>query len=133
MTIGYDKPLYVLPFDHRATFSKNMFGWQGQLTSSLLRTSQLPCFKAGWYPVLSAPARIRGWILDLLRQSEIGRAVRRPAGDADAAPVLSMRRLPQSARTTRPQWISSSTTRRAVLAGMASPTPELCPARPAAA
>jgi myo-inositol catabolism protein IolC len=32
MTIGYDKPLYVLPFDHRATFSKNMFGWKGQLT-----------------------------------------------------------------------------------------------------
>ncbi len=33
MTIGYDKPLYVLPFDHRATFSKNMFGWQGQLST----------------------------------------------------------------------------------------------------
>ena len=33
MTIGYDKPLYVLPFDHRATFSKNMFGWKGQLTA----------------------------------------------------------------------------------------------------
>src|SRR5271165_1726566 len=32
MAIGYDKPLYVLPFDHRATFSKNMFGWQGQLS-----------------------------------------------------------------------------------------------------
>src|SRR5262249_1019031 len=32
MKIGYDKPLYVLPFDHRATFSKNMFGWQGQLS-----------------------------------------------------------------------------------------------------
>jgi myo-inositol catabolism protein IolC len=32
MTIGYDKPLYVLPFDHRGTFSKNMFGWQGPLT-----------------------------------------------------------------------------------------------------
>lgn len=32
MTIGYDKPLYVLPFDHRATFSKNMFGWQGSLS-----------------------------------------------------------------------------------------------------
>jgi 5-dehydro-2-deoxygluconokinase len=32
MTIGYDKPLYVLPFDHRATFSKNMFGWQEPLT-----------------------------------------------------------------------------------------------------
>jgi 5-dehydro-2-deoxygluconokinase len=32
MTIGYDKLLYVLPFDHRATFSKNMFGWQGPLS-----------------------------------------------------------------------------------------------------
>jgi 5-dehydro-2-deoxygluconokinase len=32
MGIGYDKPLYVLPFDHRATFSKTMFGWQGPLS-----------------------------------------------------------------------------------------------------
>jgi myo-inositol catabolism protein IolC len=31
MKIGYDNPLYVLPFDHRATFSKTMFGWQGPL------------------------------------------------------------------------------------------------------
>jgi 5-dehydro-2-deoxygluconokinase len=32
MTLGYDKPLYVLPFDHRASFSKEMFGWQGPLS-----------------------------------------------------------------------------------------------------
>jgi myo-inositol catabolism protein IolC len=32
MTIGYDRPLYVLPFDHRATFSRDMFGWQGPLS-----------------------------------------------------------------------------------------------------
>jgi 5-dehydro-2-deoxygluconokinase len=32
MTIGYDRPLYVLPFDHRGTFQKNMFGWSGNLT-----------------------------------------------------------------------------------------------------
>jgi myo-inositol catabolism protein IolC len=32
MTIGYDKPLYVLPFDHRASFSKHMFGWEGPLS-----------------------------------------------------------------------------------------------------
>lgn len=24
--LGYDKPLYILPFDHRATFATNMFG-----------------------------------------------------------------------------------------------------------
>jgi 5-dehydro-2-deoxygluconokinase len=35
MTIGYDKPLYVLPFDHRATFSKTMFGWPGPLSPEL--------------------------------------------------------------------------------------------------
>jgi 5-dehydro-2-deoxygluconokinase len=29
MTIGFDKPLYVLPFDHRATFYNKMFGWKG--------------------------------------------------------------------------------------------------------
>src|SRR4029077_8105879 len=32
MTIGYDNPLYMLPFAPRATFSKNMFGWQGPLS-----------------------------------------------------------------------------------------------------
>jgi 5-dehydro-2-deoxygluconokinase len=33
MAIGYDRPLYVLPFDHRGTFQKNMFGWHGSLTA----------------------------------------------------------------------------------------------------
>jgi hypothetical protein len=32
MTIGYDRPLYVLPFDHRGTFRKNMLSWSGTLT-----------------------------------------------------------------------------------------------------
>ena len=32
MTIGFDTPLYILPFDHRATFQNKMFGWKGVLT-----------------------------------------------------------------------------------------------------
>jgi 5-dehydro-2-deoxygluconokinase len=32
MTRGFDKPLYVLPFDHRGSFESKMFGWQGELT-----------------------------------------------------------------------------------------------------
>lgn len=32
-TIGFDKPLYILPFDHRGSFQKKMFGWDGQLSS----------------------------------------------------------------------------------------------------
>jgi 5-dehydro-2-deoxygluconokinase len=43
MTIGYDNPLYVLPFDHRATFSKTMFGWKGPLTAE--QTAEIAAMK----------------------------------------------------------------------------------------
>jgi myo-inositol catabolism protein IolC len=34
MTIrGFDKPLYILPFDHRGSFQKKMFGWEGTLNA----------------------------------------------------------------------------------------------------
>ena len=33
-TLGFDKPLYVLPFDHRGSFQKKMFGWDGELNAS---------------------------------------------------------------------------------------------------
>jgi myo-inositol catabolism protein IolC len=29
---GYDRPLYLLPFDHRASFQKELLGWQGAPT-----------------------------------------------------------------------------------------------------
>jgi len=31
MRLGYDRPLYVLPFDHRGSFETGMFGWKGAL------------------------------------------------------------------------------------------------------
>jgi 5-dehydro-2-deoxygluconokinase len=33
-TIGFDQPLYVLPFDHRGSFQTKMFGWPGTLNSA---------------------------------------------------------------------------------------------------
>jgi 5-dehydro-2-deoxygluconokinase len=33
-TIGFDKPLYILPFDHRGTFEAKMFGWHGDLDAA---------------------------------------------------------------------------------------------------
>jgi 5-dehydro-2-deoxygluconokinase len=30
-TLGFNQPLYILPFDHRGSFQKNLFGWHGQL------------------------------------------------------------------------------------------------------
>ncbi len=47
MTIGYDRPLYVLPFDHRGTFQKNMFGWHGSLTPE--QTGQITEMKLAIY------------------------------------------------------------------------------------
>ena len=32
--IGYDQPLYILPFDHRGSFETKMFGWHGDLTAA---------------------------------------------------------------------------------------------------
>jgi 5-dehydro-2-deoxygluconokinase len=31
-TIGFNQPLYILPFDHRGSFETKMFGWHGDLT-----------------------------------------------------------------------------------------------------
>src|SRR5882762_2709144 len=32
-TLGFDKPLYILPFDYRGSFVTKMFGWHGTLTA----------------------------------------------------------------------------------------------------
>ncbi len=31
--LGFDRPLYILPFDHRGSFQSGLFGWKGTLTS----------------------------------------------------------------------------------------------------
>jgi len=33
-TIGFNQPLYVLPFDHRGSFETKMFGWHGGLNAA---------------------------------------------------------------------------------------------------
>jgi 5-dehydro-2-deoxygluconokinase len=43
MTHGYDRPLYVLPFDHRGSFETGMFGWKGALTPE--QTAQIAATK----------------------------------------------------------------------------------------
>lgn len=43
MTLGYDKPLYILPFDHRGSFETKMFGWTGDL--SIAQTAEIAAAK----------------------------------------------------------------------------------------
>jgi myo-inositol catabolism protein IolC len=52
MTIGFDKDLYVLPFDHRATFKTKMFGWTGTITNE--QTAHIATFKRVIYDALQA-------------------------------------------------------------------------------
>jgi myo-inositol catabolism protein IolC len=79
MTIGYDKPLYVLPFDHRATFSKNMFGWQGPLSPE--QTAEIAAIKQVIYDAFQdavaggVPKERAGILVD----EQFGRAILRDA------------------------------------------------------
>jgi myo-inositol catabolism protein IolC len=45
MRIGYNKPLYILPFDHRSSFEKGLYGWSGALsadeTERIARTKEV--------------------------------------------------------------------------------------------
>jgi 5-dehydro-2-deoxygluconokinase len=43
VTPGFDRPLYILPFDHRGTFQTKMFGWKGALTAE--RTAEIATMK----------------------------------------------------------------------------------------
>jgi myo-inositol catabolism protein IolC len=52
MTVGYSKPLYILPFDHRGSFQKGMFGWSGTLTAA--QTAEIAATKRVIYDGLQA-------------------------------------------------------------------------------
>jgi myo-inositol catabolism protein IolC len=52
MTLGYNKPLYILPFDHRGSFQTGMFGWKGTLSPD--QTAQIATTKRVIYDGLQA-------------------------------------------------------------------------------
>jgi len=51
-TLGFDKPLYVLPFDHRGSFQKKMFGWDGELSAE--QTAEIATAKRVIYDAFRA-------------------------------------------------------------------------------
>jgi myo-inositol catabolism protein IolC len=52
MTIGFDQPLYILPFDHRGSFQTKMFGWKGTLTAE--QTAEIAAAKQVIYDALKS-------------------------------------------------------------------------------
>ncbi len=57
MNLGFDQPLYILPFDHRGSFQTKMFGWTGQLT--LEQTAQIAAAKQVIYDAFKAAVAAR--------------------------------------------------------------------------
>jgi 5-dehydro-2-deoxygluconokinase len=67
-TVGFDQPLYILPFDHRGSFQTKLFGWSGTLT--IEQTAQIAASKQviydGFKAALKAgvPAQKAGILVD---------------------------------------------------------------------
>jgi len=80
MTLGFDKPLYILPFDHRGSFETKMFGWEGALTDE--QTGQIAAAKQVIYEGFQAavaagvPKEKAGIFVD----EQFGAAILRDAG-----------------------------------------------------
>jgi myo-inositol catabolism protein IolC len=55
-TLGFDKPLYILPFDHRGSFQTKLFGWPGTLTAE--QTAQIAASKQVIYDGFQAALKM---------------------------------------------------------------------------
>jgi 5-dehydro-2-deoxygluconokinase len=54
-SLGFDKPLYILPFDHRGSFQEKMFGWHGALRPQ--QTAEIAAAKRVIYDAFLAALR----------------------------------------------------------------------------
>jgi len=83
MTVGYNKPLYILPFDHRSSFEKGLYGWNGALsqeqTDTIARTKEV-IYDAFKLALAKGVPRERG---GLLVDEQFGAAILRDARQND--------------------------------------------------
>jgi myo-inositol catabolism protein IolC len=89
-SLGFDRPLYVLPFDHRGSFQTRMFGWEGTLTAE--QTAEIAAAKRVIYDgFLSAlAAGVAEDKAAILVDEQFGAAILRDAaahGHATACPA----------------------------------------------
>jgi myo-inositol catabolism protein IolC len=76
---GYDKPLYILPFDHRGSFETGMFHWHGALTAE--QTAQIAAAKRVIYDGFKAAiaAGVAKENAGILTDEQFGAAILRDA------------------------------------------------------
>jgi hypothetical protein len=102
MDIGYDRPLYILPFDHRASFEKGLFGFFAPLTAE--QTARVAASKQVVYDGLKlaltkgVPREVAGILVD----EQFGAAILRDAranGLITCAPPRRAARMSSSSNT----------------------------------
>jgi myo-inositol catabolism protein IolC len=69
---GFDRPLYILPFDHRGSFETGMFGWHGDLTAE--QAAQIAAAKQVIYDGFKA-ARVSPEKAGILVDEQFGAAI----------------------------------------------------------
>jgi myo-inositol catabolism protein IolC len=76
---GFDRPLYILPFDHRGSFETGMFGWKGELTPE--QTEQIAASKQVIYEgfTTAVAAGVPKTNAGLLVDEQFGAAILRDA------------------------------------------------------
>ena len=79
MTLGYNQPLYIFPFDHRGSFQTGMFGWQGALSPE--QTAQIAAAKQVIYDGLkeAVAAGVAKEHAGILVDEQFGAAILRDA------------------------------------------------------
>jgi 5-dehydro-2-deoxygluconokinase len=80
MKLGFDKPLYVQPFDHRGSFQSKMFGWHGPLSTK--QTAEISSAKQVIYEGFLAAVARGGVAKDkaaILVDEQFGAAILRDA------------------------------------------------------
>src|SRR5216683_2866272 len=77
--IGYNEPLYILPFDHRGSFQTKMFGWPGTLTGD--QTAEIASAKQVIYDGFKAAlqAGVPEQKAGILTDEQFGAAILRDA------------------------------------------------------
>ena len=76
---GFDKPLYILPFDHRGSFQTKMFGWKGTLTAE--QTAEISAAKQVIYDGFKAAVQdgVSWQKAGILTDEQFGSAILRDA------------------------------------------------------
>ena len=79
MTPGFNKPLYILPFDHRGSFQTKMFGWKGALTAG--QTAEIAAAKEVIYDAFKAAVQdgVAEEKAGILTDEQFGSAILRDA------------------------------------------------------